>query len=235
MIPKSIYLVAGLAAALFLLAVAPTAFSQEPPHEPEPMGTPESWLILPELPETATQADVGAEIYRLVCKSCHGDRGQGLTRDWIAQWPPEDQNCWQSQCHGGRIPPDGFALPRFVPPVIGEEVLAEYDTAAELYDFTRQQMPWHAPGSLQEHEYLQVTAYLLRENGYAAVDETPLDETTAAAFVLHPEEAAAASTPEATAAAPVAPPAGGAPWYVLALAAVVGFTLVLGVRLLWKR
>ena len=49
--PKSIYLVAGLAAALFLLAVAPTAFSQEPPHEPRAMGTPESWLILPELPE----------------------------------------------------------------------------------------------------------------------------------------------------------------------------------------
>lgn len=231
---KLIVLVAGLAIAFSLLAVAQTAFSQEPPHQPEPTGTPEGWLILPELPETATQADVGAEIYRLVCKSCHGDVGQGLTRDWIAQWPPEDQNCWQSHCHGGMIPPDGFALPRFVPPVVGEEVLAEYDTAAALYDFTRQQMPWHAPGSLQDHEYMQVTAYLLRENGYA-VDDTPLDATTATAFVLHPQEAVVASTPEVTATAPVAPPAESAPWYILALAAVVGFTLVLGVRLLWKR
>jgi len=31
-----------------------------------------SWLILPDLPSSATQADVGAEIYRLVCRDCHG-------------------------------------------------------------------------------------------------------------------------------------------------------------------
>ena len=234
MISKLIFLVAGLAVALFLLAIDQPVFAQEPPHEPEPMGTPESWLILPELPDTATQADVGAEIYRLVCKSCHGDRGQGLTRDWIAQWPPEDQNCWQSHCHGGMIPPDGFPIPKYIPPVVSEDVLDKYHTAEALYDFNRQEMPWHAPGSLQDYEYMQVTAYLLRENGYA-VDDTPLDETTAAAFALHPEEAAATSTPEVAATALVTSPARSAPWYGLAIAAVAGFVLVLGVRLLWRR
>lgn len=217
---------------LLITIIARPALSQEPTPEAESMGRTESWLILPEFPETATQADVGAEIYRLVCKSCHGDRGQGLTRDWIAQWPPEDQNCWQSQCHGGRIPPDGFALPRYVPPVIGDDALDEFDTAEALYNFSRQQMPWHAPGSLIDQEYMQVTAYLLRENGFP-VDEVALDETTAAAFVLHTEEAAPTSTPDAG--APDAAPARTSSWYLLAMVAVAGFGLALGLRLLWKR
>ena len=72
-----------------------------PPPPPAAMAssTEESWLILPDLPPTATQADVGAEIYRLVCQDCHGNRGQGLTDEWRAEWDPEDQNCWQSKCH----------------------------------------------------------------------------------------------------------------------------------------
>ncbi len=232
---NSIVRVAGLVVALLLVAAVQTVFSQEPPHEPEPTGTPESWLILPELPETATQADVGAEIYELVCQDCHGNRGQGLTADWIATWDPEDQNCWQSKCHAGPIPTGGFALPRIVPAIVGDDTLSRFATAHALYDFIRQNMPWQAPGSLQDYEYMQLTAYLLRENGLERGDAT-LDETTAAAVVLHPQEATAVSTPEATATAPAAAPAaGGAPWYVLALAAVVGFTLALGLRLLWKR
>lgn len=224
-------------ALLLLLAVtiiARPVLSQEPTPEPESMRRTESWLILPEFPETATQADVGAEIYRLVCRSCHGDQGQGLTRDWIAQWPPEDQNCWQSQCHGGMIPPDGFALPRYVPPVTGEGALDEFDTAEALYNFNRQQMPWHAPGSLIDQEYMQVTAYLLRENGFP-VDGVALDETTAAAFVLHADEAAATSTPQTEAMAGDGAPAGTSSWYLLAVVSVAGFGLALGLRLLWKR
>lgn len=226
--------VAGLALAFVLLIALVTqpALSQEP--TPEPTATAESWLILPEFPETATQADVGAEIYRLVCRSCHGDRGQGLTRDWIAQWPPEDQNCWQSHCHGGMIPPDGFALPRTVPPVIGEGTLDEFDTAEALYNFNRQQMPWHAPGSLVDREYLQVTAYLLRENGFP-VDDLLLDETTAATFTLHPAAAAATSTPEAAEIPETPARTQASSWYVLAIAVVAGFGLALGVRLFWKR
>lgn len=57
--------------------------------EPTPFPTAEvSWLRLPDLPASATQADVGAEVYRLVCRACHGNKGQGLTEDWIAYWRP---------------------------------------------------------------------------------------------------------------------------------------------------
>ena len=48
----------------------------------------EGWLVLPELPSIGTQADVGAEIYRLVCQDCHGNQGQGLTDEWRAEWSP---------------------------------------------------------------------------------------------------------------------------------------------------
>ena len=68
-------------------------------------------LIMPDLGPDATQADYGAEVYRLVCKACHGDKGQGLTPDWIAQWAPEDQNCWQLKCHAENHPPERFVLP----------------------------------------------------------------------------------------------------------------------------
>ena len=51
------------------------AASSAPPSAVMAMPTPESWLLLPTLPASATQADVGAEVYRLVCKACHGDTG----------------------------------------------------------------------------------------------------------------------------------------------------------------
>ena len=56
-----------------------------PTLPPTPSPAPEtSWLILPPIPAGATQADIGAEIYALVCRDCHGDRGQGLTDEFRA-------------------------------------------------------------------------------------------------------------------------------------------------------
>lgn len=138
----------------------------------------ESWLRLDNVPQGADQVEFGAEVYRLVCKSCHGDRGQGLTEDWIAQWNPDDQNCWQSKCHAENHPEDGFKLPRYVPPVTGEEITGRFDTAAELYRFVSLAMPWHAPGSLTSEEYWYVTAYLLEING-VELGDTVLDEGSA--------------------------------------------------------
>lgn len=125
----------------------------------------ESWLILPDLPVSATDADVGAEIYRLVCRDCHGDKGQGLTDEWRATWAPKDQNCWQSKCHASNHPPEGFILPRYVPAVTGPTVLSRFKEPADWYEFIRTNMPFHNPGSLTDEEYLQLTAYLIRENG----------------------------------------------------------------------
>ena len=135
------------------------------PPAPEPVPNEESWLVLPKLPSNATQADIGAEIYRLVCQDCHGDRGQGLTDEWRAQWAPEDQNCWTSKCHASNYPPEGFALPRFVPAIMGSESLARFETTLDLLDYIKSNMPWHDPGNLVDAEYRQLTSFLARERG----------------------------------------------------------------------
>jgi mono/diheme cytochrome c family protein len=124
--------------------------------------TEDSWIIV-DLPEDATQLEYGAEVYRLVCKACHGDKGQGLTEDWRAQWAPSDQNCWQSKCHGGNHPSDGFYMPQ-VPAVLGQPI-RNFGTALNLYNYTHAYMPWHDRGSMTQKESWSVTAYLLKING----------------------------------------------------------------------
>jgi len=132
---------------------------------PIPSPTPEvSWLILPPMPMDATEADIGAEIYRLVCRDCHGDRGQGLTDEFRATWDPKDQNCWQSKCHSPPLRPEGFFLPHYIPAIIGPNTLARFEGAADLQEFIQKNMPWHDPGSLTQEEYWQLTAFILREN-----------------------------------------------------------------------
>lgn len=159
-----------------------------------------SWLRLPDLPPDATQADVGAEIYRLVCRDCHGDKGQGLTKDWIATWDPSDQNCWQAKCHASNHPPEGFVLPRYVPPLMGATALARFETSSELYDYMHQSMPFHNPGSLQEREYWQLAAFIVRENGLDLPTNT-LDRDNA--VILHAQaDDTAVTLPTATATAP---------------------------------
>ena len=105
----------------------------------------EGWLVLPELPSIATQADVGAEIYRLVCQDCHGNQGQGLTDEWRAEWSPEDQNCWQSKCHASNHPPEGFVLPRQVRALVGAGTLVAHETVLDLHSYTRNRMPGTIP------------------------------------------------------------------------------------------
>jgi len=134
-----------------------------PSSTPEPVNK-ESWLILPAMPADATEADIGAEIYALVCRDCHGDRGQGLTDAFRATWAPKDQNCWQSKCHASNHPPEGFVLPRYVPAIIGPHTLTRFKSAAELETFISTNMPWHNPGSLTAAEYRQLTAYIVRQS-----------------------------------------------------------------------
>lgn len=137
---------------------APAA-DQAPPDEEL-----ESWIYL-DLPEDATQVERGAEIYRLVCSTCHGDRGQGLTREYLATVPVEERNCWQSKCHAANHPPDGFTLPRGIPGIVGNSLTNRFPTALDLYAFIRANMPWHAPGTMLDQEYWEVTAFVLTLNG----------------------------------------------------------------------
>ncbi len=152
---------------------------------------PRNGLIMPDLGPDATQADYGAEVYRLVCKACHGDKGQGLTPDWIAQWAPEDQNCWQLKCHAENHPPEGFVLPREVPPVLGAEVADRFRDGQQLHNYIAAAMPWQDRGVLQPEEYWQVTAYLLTQHGVDLTGVT-LDADNAASF----EMSTGAATPE---------------------------------------
>lgn len=131
-----------------------------------------------------TQADAGAVLYYYRCMACHGDRGQGLTVEWRAQWDVEHQNCARSGCHGSRYPPEGFTFPKnFAPAIIGTNTLAKYENAQELYDFISMRMPFQAPGSLTRDEYWELVAYLLRQRG---VSVTRLDGTIARQVTLQP-------------------------------------------------
>lgn len=154
----------------------PTAIPTVDPMSRKPIG-------VPDLPATATQADYGAEIYRLVCRDCHGDHGQGLTADWIASWAPEDQNCWQSKCHASNHPPDGFSLPHYVPPIIGTQFLSRFKTAMDLYNYISQAMPWQDPGYLSLNQYWQLTAFLMRLNGMDPGQQV-FNDQNATSFVI---------------------------------------------------
>lgn len=146
-----------------------------------PMSNEDSWVIV-DLPPDASQLEYGAEVYRLVCKACHGDKGQGLTDDWRAQWAPEDQNCWQSKCHAANHPPDGFYMP-IAPAVIGLP-LQMFATAQDLYNYIHNFMPWHDRGSMTEKESWSVTAHILKMNN---VDPGPeLGPETASQIRLRP-------------------------------------------------
>lgn len=130
-----------------------------------------------------SQADTGAQEYYQRCMVCHGDRGQGLTAEWRGALDPADQDCWQSGCHNVRHPPGGFIFPKAVPAVIGPTTLMRFETAQELFEFMRATMPFQAPGSLSDEMYWQLTAYLLRENGFDEGHQ-PLDEARAGSLAL---------------------------------------------------
>ena len=101
----------------------------ETPPSPPMQGNPGDWVII-DLPADATQLERGKEAYRLVCSACHAYDGSGLTDEWRATWNVEDQNCWQSKCHGYNHPEDGFYLPDS-PPVVGSFVPQLFPTAQE--------------------------------------------------------------------------------------------------------
>lgn len=121
-------------------------------------------LAEPTLPAVPSQADHGAQVYWLSCMPCHGDRGQGLTDEFRATYPPEEEYCWESGCHGANPYESGFTIPKKIPGVIGESTLAKFADAAQLNAYIRATMPFWKPGSLTEEESWRVTAYILRQN-----------------------------------------------------------------------
>ncbi|PCC73995.1 Cytochrome C oxidase, cbb3-type, subunit III [Nannocystis exedens] len=72
-----------------------------------------------------------------------------------------------------------------VPAVVGEEALARFATAQEVFEFIRKEMPQDKPGSLAEGEYWAIVAFDLKANGIDA-DET-VGPQNASTFMLHAE------------------------------------------------
>lgn len=136
--------------------------------------TPDRLAAPPTVP-APTQADEGAQLYWLYCQPCHGDKGQGLTDapddDWRSQYPPEEQYCWNSGCHGTLPYEEGFTIPKQIPAVIGEGSLTRFATLGDMFAFVQTAMPFQMPNSLTDQEYLQVVAFLARENGVEAAHQ----------------------------------------------------------------
>jgi mono/diheme cytochrome c family protein len=122
-------------------------------------------LAEPTMPPSPSQADRGAQVYWLSCLPCHGDRGQGLTNEFRAVYPPEDQNCWKSGCHGERPYESGFTIPKVIPALIGAQAISNFSDAAQLNAYIRAAMPYWKPGSLTDQDAWLVTAFLMRQNG----------------------------------------------------------------------
>ncbi len=182
------------------------------------MVSPSDRLAPPPTVFPPTQADQGAQVYYLVCMVCHGDRGQGLTDEWRNVLQPPDNDCWRSKCHAPNHPPGGFVFPHEAPAVTGTGFLQGFGNALNLHNFIQTKMPWQAPGSLKPEEYWQLTAYLMRLNGYNLGSRT-LDVDSARAI-------------DFTAKAPQ--PEGLAGWQIGAL--IVGGIVILGAGYyIWRR
>lgn len=165
--------------------------------------TPDRLAAPPTVP-APTQADDGAQLYWLHCQPCHGDQGQGLTDapndDWRAQYPEEDQFCWNSGCHGARPYEEGFTLPQEVPAVIGGDSLSKFGTAEAVYTYIRAAMPFQAPATLADEEYLAIVAFLARAHN--AWDGEPITAVSAPTLILNtpaPVVTVPIATPLATA------------------------------------
>ena len=169
-----------LALASSVAALPPVVSAQAgPPPDtatPTPVGQDASRRstssLAPRCRPKPAQADLGSQVYWLHCMVCHGDRGQGLTDEYRAAWPKVDQNCWQAKCHGDLRNPESFVFPKYVPPLIGPGALSHFQNAADLYGFIRANMPYQAPGSLQDQQYWELTAFLARANGAQLAGQT---------------------------------------------------------------
>lgn len=201
---KHVLLAGATAVFLLICLFSPNLTQAQTAAQTTTPPTPDRLAAPPTVP-SPTQADEGAQLYWLHCQPCHGDQGQGLTNaaddDWRAQYPEEDQFCWNSGCHGERPYEEGFTLPQQVPALIGDGSLGRFATAADLYHYVRAAMPFQAPATLADAEYLAIIAFLARAHNTWSGES--LTAVSAQTIILNtPAPAAEPSpTPLATAAA----------------------------------
>jgi mono/diheme cytochrome c family protein len=164
-------LFAGISIVIIGLLAFSTVAAQSPTEHDAGM-TPQERLARPPMSDPPTQIELGHVEYWMSCMVCHGDRGQGLTEEWRSVLDPEDMNCWQSKCHAPNHPPEGFEIPRQSPLVIGPGALTGYETATDLFEYLRTNMPWAFPGLFEDDVYWNLTAYLAQANDIDFPQET---------------------------------------------------------------
>ncbi|GAB4426347.1 MAG: hypothetical protein Kow002_15670 [Anaerolineales bacterium] len=124
-------------------------------------------------------------MYWGMCMDCHGDRGQGLTDEWLQSFALEDRDCWASGCHGEDYPQNSFEIPRAsVPAIAGPGALTRFANALELWAYIRAYMPLFPAGALTDQQAWNLAAYVLRLNG-RRLDGLTLTERNSAAIPLH--------------------------------------------------
>ncbi|GHF41716.1 PQQ-dependent dehydrogenase (methanol/ethanol family) [Deinococcus metalli] len=128
-------------------------------------------------PFTAAQASSGAQVYTGNCASCHGAQLQG------GAGPALSGTSFLTKWTGGS------------------------HQLSDLYAIISQQMPLNKPGSLSAQQYLDVTAFILSKNGYAA-GSAALKASDLKVALARPT---GSSTPGASSSGSAAPAAGTLP------------------------
>lgn len=206
-----------------------------PSPTPVPGATPTiDRLAPPPTVAAPNQADEGEYLFWLHCMPCHGDRGQGLTDEFRVQYPHEDQNCWNSGCHGERPYGQGFQLPTAVPAIIGDGTLQKFETLDDVYRYAAAAMPYFFPGSLTQEEYLAIMAHMAREDGLWDGTELTVDNLTG--FRLHPAVASGVTPPGTATPVPPEPAASRTDAIGVTALAVIGIiaAALIGGALLWR-
>jgi hypothetical protein len=165
---------------------------------PVPTPTPDR-LAEPTLPASPSQADYGAQQFWFQCLPCHGDRGQGLTEEFRMLYPPEEQNCWESGCHGARFYENGWTIPTLVPAVVGAGSLQKFPNALILQAYIKAAMPYQWPGTLDDGTAWAITAFLMRENGLWHANQTLGVDNAASVVIASAPEPLPTATLQATA------------------------------------
>lgn len=120
---------------------------------------------------TEAQVHAGVRTFKRQCARCHGVDGSGKDNQFKGLRAPELIGTGAMPCR-----PRAFQKIR----------KDNFRTSQDVYDFVSASMPADQPAILDADEYWDVIAYLLQANGRKA-DATPLDATSAAHIVLHPD------------------------------------------------
>ena len=91
---------------------------------------------------------MGAQVYEVRCKECHGEQGIGGDQAALVGNPEQLKQA---------------------PPV--KTVGSFWPYATTLFDYTRRSMPFEEPGTLTDDQVYAVTAYVLFLNGIVGEDE----------------------------------------------------------------